>query len=210
MALVISEVAMKSRTGCAFIAQLLVATSAAHGQVFVGSGHDPQLEALNAVLRFRGDLTGKSTVIAECRLSKVRTDSTKWKALDAHFRSLLVLPVPKDSGRFKDCDPIAFANMHKQVLWLDTIIVIAPNRVPSMTDRTAHFEITLQVFSDGGYREYQRYFVGTNGNYAWDAPDKKQPYYWRYAGWRVLEYNCVGADFDWGTNCGASSGYRRP
>src|ERR1041384_6802312 len=170
MALRTIEGLMRTRAIWMLVVQVVAVAFAAHGQVaqvFVGSGHDPRFEALNAVLRFRTDLRGRSTVIAACRLFDVRSDTAQSKALDSHFRSLLVLPATKDSERVAKCAPIEFARMGKQVLWLDRIVATAPNGDLRPTYRTPEYQITFQVFADGGYKEYQRYLVGPIGNNSW-------------------------------------------
>ena len=85
------------------ILSFFLATPSARAQQLVSDGLDQRFEALNAVFRFRDDLRDSSTVIAKCRLFDVERDSSQARALDARFRSLLVLPVTKDSARLKNC-----------------------------------------------------------------------------------------------------------
>jgi hypothetical protein len=178
----------------------------ARAQELVSDGLDQRFEALNAVFHFRDDLRDSGTVIAKCRLFDVEKDSSQAKALDVRFRGLLVLPGTKDSARLKSCGVSEFAVSGTRVLWLDGIVEITRVGELRPADQK-QFEITFQLLLGPGYREWQRYLVGATGVVVLDP--KATPYHYKFAGWRVLEYKFLGGDFDWGTDIGASAGFRR-
>jgi len=175
-------------------------------QELVSDGLDQRFEALNAVFRFRNDLRDSGTVIAKCRLFDVERDSSRSKALDTRFLSRLVLPATKDSARLKNCGESEFAESGTRVLWLDGIVEITRAGELRPADQK-QFEITFQLLLGPGYREWQRYLVGPTGVVVLDP--KAAHYHYKFAGWRVLEYKFLGGDFDWGTDIGASAGFRR-
>ena len=185
---------------------VFLATPSAQAQQVVSDGLDQRFEALNAVFRFRDDLRDSSTVIAKCRLFDVEKDSSQARALDARFRSLLVLPETKDSVRLRSCGVSEFAVSGTRVLWLDGLVEIT--RVGELRPADEkQFEITFQLLLGPGYREWQRYLVGATDVVVLDP--KATPYHYKFRGWRVLEYKFLGGDFDWGTDIGASAGLRR-
>jgi hypothetical protein len=201
----LTEVIMARSTRFLILAYLC-SVPAALSQQLVSDGLDPRFEALNAVFRFRDDLRDSGTVIAKCRLLDVEKDSSKAKALDARFRSLFVLPGTKDSARLRNCGVSEFAVSGTRVLWLDGIIEITRVGELRPADQK-QFEITFQLLLGPGYREIQQYLVGPTGIEVLDP--KANPYHYKFRGWRVLEYKFLGGDFDWGTDIGASAGFRR-
>jgi hypothetical protein len=188
------------------ILALLCAAPPTHAQETVSNGLDQRLEALNTIFRFRHDLWDTSTVIARCRLFDVAKDSSEVRTLDPHFRSLLVLPKTTDSTRLTGCGAYEFAVEGTRVLWLESVVEITRVGELRPVDQK-QFEITFQLLLGPGYREWERYLVGATEVTQVD-PKATHPQY-KFAGWRVLEYKFLGGDFDWGTNIGASSGFRR-
>ena len=178
-----------------------------HG-VFVSNGLDQRFEALNAVLRFREHSRDTNTVIAQCRLFEVARDSSQWNALDQQFRDRLVLPATKDTSRLKSCGVSEFAVQGTSVLWLDHLVEITRSGEMALSNQK-QFEITFELLLGSGYREYHRYLVGPSGTDIVDSGLGTPTYKYKWAGWRVFEYKFLGADFDWGTGLGASSGFRR-
>lgn len=181
-----------------------LAAHAARAQKVVDNGLDDRLEALNAVFRFRSDLHDTVTVIAECRLPPVWRDSTQKVAIDARFRRQLVGPASKDSALVKSCGVAGFAVPNTQVLWIESIVEVTRTGARAVDQK--QFEITFQFLLGPGYRQFQRHIVAPDGII--DAPPKNSGNY-QYAGWQVLEYKLLGADYDWGNGLGAMSGFRR-
>lgn len=185
---------------------MLCAAPPARAQETVSNGLDQRLEALNTIFRFRHDLRDNSTVIAKCRLFDVARDSSQERTLDTHFRSLLVLPKTTDLTRLRSCGVSEFAVEGTRVLWLDGVVEITRLGELRPSDQK-QFEITFQLLLGPGYREWERYLVGATG--VTEVDPKAQPLQYKFTGWRVLEYKFLGGDFDWGTDIGASAGFRR-
>ena len=195
------------RSKCIFPLLIAFGVHSANAQQLVSDGRDLRFEALNAVLRFRDDLRDTNTVIARCRLFNVATDSSQANALDTRFRRLLVLPATADSARVQRCAVAEFAVPNTRVLWLSGLVEITRLGEMRPVDQK-QFEITFQLLLGPDYREYHRYLVGPSGVNVLDP--RATPYHYNFSGWRVLEYKFLGADYDWGTSIGASSGFRRP
>ena len=176
-------------------------------QTLVDNGIDDRIEALNAIFAFRSDLSKDGTVIARCPIPTAMGDSGVIAGLEPRFQALLVLPDTVQTRGERRCAVFGFADPKHHVLWLQDLIEVTKAARPGFLPpfRAKQFEITFQYLAGPGYREYHRYVVEPSG--ITPTKDLKQA---QIAGWRVVEYKLLGADFHWGDNLGHGSGVRLP
>ncbi len=161
-------------------------------------------DALNAVLRFRGDLGGDSTQIARCRLDQVGDSSGTGQRLDDRFHRLLVLPPGWTGTGGMSCAVHQFAQMPRPTLWLQSVVEVqrtSPTILP-FSERL-QYEITFQWLVSASYREYHRYIVVPSVKFSESGAMS-------WGDFRVVEYKLLGADHHWGDNAGHGSSVRRP
>lgn len=164
---------------------------------------DLPAQALQAVLRFRGDLGGDSTRIAGCRLDQIGDSTGTGRLLDERFRALVVLPAGWTPGALT-CGVQAFARAPHPTLWLEQIVEVrrtSPIVLPY--PGRLQYEVTLQWLVDAGYREYHRYLVAPRVFLSETGSE-------RFGDFRVIEFKLLGADHHWADNAGHGSSVRRP
>lgn len=161
-------------------------------------------EAVNAVLRFRADLSGDSTRIARCRLPLIGDSLQTGATLDERFRGLLTMPPDERASGPLACSVFQFARSPRRTLWLQQVIEIRRDGgVGQPYPDRRQYEITFQLLVNAGYREYHRYVVAPTSG----MPEGGRV---RFNDWRVIEYKLQGWDFHWGDNAGHGSSARPP
>jgi hypothetical protein len=174
-------------------------------QALVDTGIDDRIEALNAVLAFRADLGGDSTLIARCRIPTAKPDSSTIPGLEQRFQRLLARPDTVLSRDEVQCPVMGFADAKYRVLWLEQVVEITRSAPTLPPYRSKQFEFVFQLLKGPSYREFQRYVVEPDG--VSPLPNRSGV---QANGWRVVEYRLVGWDCHWGDNLGHGSGVRRP
>ncbi len=161
-------------------------------------------DALNAVLRFRGDLSADSTHIARCRLDQVGDSSSIGKRLDERFRQLLVLPPGWTGAGSMACAVHQFARMPHPTLWVQSVVELQRKSESILPyPERLQYEITVQWLVNASYREYHRYLVVPSVKFSESGAIS-------WGDFRVVEYKLLGADHHWGDNAGHGSSVRRP
>lgn len=174
-------------------------------QTIVDNGIDDRIEALNAVLAFRSDLGGDSTLIARCRIPTAKPDSSTIAGLEERFQRLLARPDTVLSRDELQCPVMGFADSKYSVLWLEQVVEVKRSAATLPAYRSKQFEFVFQLLKGPSYREFQRYVVEPSG--ISPLPNRSEV---QFAGWRVVEYRLAGWDYHWGDNLGHGSGVRRP